>query len=392
MEYSQTIPIDFVNEIIPIVQFIAYYRKMTRMQRRFGVYCSVDPTITVTHDSIAPQTRRIRRRLAMSGITCTSEPKRSDFSSISRVKGPSSKNNPIFTHEDMEDGETHACDESNDCTSTQYRSRQFISSEPKLRSARISTHKNFGMVNSAEMIEADKNERLESVFGGKILYLRPSTSDTIERRARKRQEREIRIETYIRARFAYQCREAETRLEKSLIICTIYDSIKEKGGKFLKESSCNEGAYYEVDDWCLIKTIEEVLSCNHSLTPTTANSVRQCRKKKNAQQSFLTSSLSNFSFTSSENSSLETSYATLPKSPIVKPSSITPQKTIVPSSISFYKSSSTAQPATSFINDTSQSSHSFRVQKLKEKLISIQTKYHYQKSVKLRKTIVLNAV
>merc|ERR1712008_235357 len=105
-----------------------------------------------------------------------------------------------------------------------------------------------------------ENKESKSTVKQKIVYLESSPTDVIFNSSKKLGEGQISIETYARASFSRRYSEAETPLEKSLVRHTILESIKERGGKLLRESSSEskEGMYYEINDWNAMRKIEDV--------------------------------------------------------------------------------------------------------------------------------------
>jgi len=75
----------------------------------------------------------------------------------------------LGANEDVKDGENYDCDESNHYTSTQYGiTSSLMSTETKIRSMGSPTHKYFGTINNAEMIECEANRRSQSIVEGRI--------------------------------------------------------------------------------------------------------------------------------------------------------------------------------------------------------------------------------
>jgi len=93
----------------------------------------------------------------------------------------------------------------------------------------------------------------------KRVYLIPSSSDIVEVCSSK-EHGGIGIEEYAKVMFSDQYREANSITEQLLIVHTFLHSIKERGGKFLKESSKKQGMYFEVDENYSIKHIRKTLN------------------------------------------------------------------------------------------------------------------------------------
>jgi len=96
-------------------------------------------------------------------------------------------------------------------------------------------------------------------------YVTPSPSDIIIGCLGRRHGGNISVKGYVEALYADQYQEAETRLERALIVCTVLDSIKGRGGKFLKESLSKRGMYYEVDEFYSMKKIEDALNQSYKM-------------------------------------------------------------------------------------------------------------------------------
>jgi len=121
-------------------------------------------------------------------------------------------------------------------------------------------------------IESDKNQLPRNGMKEKRQYVTPSPSDVIMGLSADDYGNRIGFKAYVKALCAAQYEEPETTFERSLIAWTILDSVKQIGGRILKESTRRKGMYYEKDDHYAIKKIEELL--NQSIVYRDASSMR----------------------------------------------------------------------------------------------------------------------
>jgi len=144
-------------------------------------------------------------------------------------------------------GKNKMCDESDCHILTQNNTRRhLLYADP-----RISTN-----TSSSNMTK--QNELKGILKKDQVKYLRPSPSDVVFTSLDERDMRLI-VQTYIKAIFSDKYQETETRTKESLIVYTILTSIKEKGGKCLRQCSSDQGTYYEVDDEYSMARIKKVL-------------------------------------------------------------------------------------------------------------------------------------
>eukprot|EP00555_Chaetoceros_dichaeta_P004138 CAMPEP_0198251906 /NCGR_PEP_ID=MMETSP1447-20131203/2582_1 /TAXON_ID=420782 /ORGANISM="Chaetoceros dichaeta, Strain CCMP1751" /LENGTH=192 /DNA_ID=CAMNT_0043937029 /DNA_START=158 /DNA_END=733 /DNA_ORIENTATION=- len=113
--------------------------------------------------------------------------------------------------------------------------------------------------------ESDENELPHNAEKMKKEYVLPLPPDIIIDCLGRRHGANIGVRGYVEALYADRYEEAETRLERALIVCTVLDSIKVRGGKFLKESSSKRGMYYEVDEFYSMKKIEDALDQSNKM-------------------------------------------------------------------------------------------------------------------------------
>jgi len=126
--------------------------------------------------------------------------------------------------------------------------------------------KNRTQTNKVDIISTDTvstksgvNQAHRKKRKGKRAYVTPSTCDIIIGSV-NRHGCNIEFKAYVKTLYAEQYYYAETSFEKSLIVCSILDSVKRRGGRLLKESFTKQGMYYEMDDFYSIKKIEEALN------------------------------------------------------------------------------------------------------------------------------------
>jgi len=199
------------------------------MKRRLGVYSTEVPSLTHNHDDINATKKRLPRRRAF-----------------------------LATDIGIQNGEAYECDESSSCQTnrTHVRRRSSLGCvEPKI--GKIMLRRSSSENN---MIEVAENKHSKSAVKQKRVYIKSSPTDVIFGSSRKRHEGPVSIETYIRASWSSRYCEAETESEKSLIKCVALESIKERGGKLLKESSSKQGLYYEKNDLYAMWEIEKIFA------------------------------------------------------------------------------------------------------------------------------------
>eukprot|EP00555_Chaetoceros_dichaeta_P015155 CAMPEP_0198263622 /NCGR_PEP_ID=MMETSP1447-20131203/12865_1 /TAXON_ID=420782 /ORGANISM="Chaetoceros dichaeta, Strain CCMP1751" /LENGTH=217 /DNA_ID=CAMNT_0043952303 /DNA_START=78 /DNA_END=734 /DNA_ORIENTATION=+ len=205
---------------------------MTIMKRRLGVYSTDVPPLIHNHDNLNTTKRRLPRRKALLATDQTSR------SPAKRRK--SADVDAMIPHLNAKKG---------------YQLRR-VSSESNM----IEGFDNKEFENKEFENKEFENKESKSTVKQKIVYLESSPTDVIFNSSKKLGEGQISIETYARASFSRRYSEAETPLEKSLVRHTILESIKERGGKLLRESSSEskEGMYYEINDWNAMRKIEDV--------------------------------------------------------------------------------------------------------------------------------------
>ena len=89
-------------------------------------------------------------------------------------------------------------------------------------------------------------------------YVIPSPSDVVFS-ALDEQTMHFVVETYKRAIFSDEYKKADARFRESLVVHTIIESIKARGGKCLKACPWKQGIYYEVNDCYSIAKIKKAL-------------------------------------------------------------------------------------------------------------------------------------
>jgi len=185
---------------------------MTIMKRRLGVYSSDVPPIIHNHDDLIATERRLPRRKALLPTDHNSR-------SPARRRNSGVYDEPTIGKNGL----------------------RRISSE-------------------SIMIEGFENKESKSTVKQKVVYLNSSPSDVIFGSTKKLGKGQTSIEIYTQASFSRRYSEAETQFEKSLIMCSILESIKDRGGKLLRESTSEskQGMYYEINDWSAMRKIKDV--------------------------------------------------------------------------------------------------------------------------------------
>jgi len=217
------------------------------MKRRLGVYSTDVPPLIHNHDNLNTTKRRLPRRKALLATdqTSRSPAKRRKSADVDAMiphlnakKGYQLRR--VSSESNMIEGFDNKEFENKEFENKEFENKEFENKEFE--------NKEF------------ENKESKSTVKQKIVYLESSPTDVIFNSSKKLGEGQISIETYARASFSRRYSEAETPLEKSLVRHTILESIKERGGKLLRESSSEskEGMYYEINDWNAMRKIEDV--------------------------------------------------------------------------------------------------------------------------------------
>lgn len=110
---------------------------------------------------------------------------------------------------------------------------------------------------SSETIQSNESEQSKTNFVKKNVYLKPLATDIIVSCSKMLQADCMGVTNYVKTMYSDVYRKAGSELERSLILYNILNSVKERGGKFLRETFCKPGMYFEVDDWYALQRIKE---------------------------------------------------------------------------------------------------------------------------------------
>ena len=219
---------------------------MARMQRRFGVYCANIPTNTSVENK-EPKRRNLPRRCAIVSEHNLLQDSNGMDEQSKKTVTPTVNARPVLSRLGRSeiissDLEMHTISQEN----------IQLAIRPPLHDESTTTR--------TASFENDENKSSRNTDKLKKEYVTPSPPDIIMDCLGRRHGGNIGIKGYVEALYADRYEEAGTRLERALIVCTVLDSIKIRGGKFLKESTSKQGLYYEVDEWYSMKKIEEALN------------------------------------------------------------------------------------------------------------------------------------
>jgi len=207
-------------------------RKGTSVPRRNGVYSSKVPTMNLSDNDVSSTTTRMSRRFALCSFEVPTMNSSEKYACLTKRRLP----RRFATIKNHEKGSTGKC---NVVPSDKWDTVWLLGKR-------------------SDTIQSDQNEEIISNVREEIAYLEPSTTDIIVSSPGNLQGEGIGIKKYVETMYSDTYRKAENETERSLIVYTILNNIKDRGSKFLEESLSCPGAYFEVDDWYSLRKIEEV--------------------------------------------------------------------------------------------------------------------------------------